>query len=76
MKTFLKILQTINLILGTVLYCAFLFPSPITDQNVINGFGIGAIICLLYFICLEIILRERKDYDCTSSKKGNDVEKL
>ena len=74
MKTFLKILQTINLILGTVLYCAFLFPSPITDQNVINGFGIGAIICLLYFICLEIILR--KDYDDTRGKKENGVENL
>jgi hypothetical protein len=67
MKTFLKILQTINLFLGTVLYCVFLFPSPITDQNVINGFGIGAIICLLYFICFEIILRKRKDYDGTRS---------
>lgn len=67
MKTFLKFLQTINLIFGTVLYCAFLFPSPITDKDVINGFGIGAIICLLYFICFEIILRKRKDYECNNN---------
>lgn len=67
MKTFLKILQTINLFLGTVLYFAFLFSSPIKDQNVINGFGIGAIICLLYFICFEIILRKQKDYECNNN---------